>query len=54
LKPENILLTVNYIPKIADFGYSSEMSENSPIVGTIKYFPPEMHASNKLNHPCDG
>ncbi|XP_066342719.1 cysteine-rich receptor-like protein kinase 10 [Miscanthus floridulus] len=50
LKPANILLTYNMVPKIADFGLSRCFDENqshaiaSKLVGTLGYLAPESYS----------
>ena len=49
IKTENILLTLDYQCKLAEFGLSVEVTSKRPqwtITGTDGYFPPEIH-SNK-------
>ena len=45
LKPSNILIFEDGYAKLADFGVSKQLKENSPCTflnGTVRYFAPEM------------
>nr|ACS49628.1 protein kinase-3 [Oryza coarctata] len=58
LKPDNILLDKNMVPKLADFGLSKLFSEDktkitqTPI-GTIGYLPPEYIEKNVVSNKLD-
>lgn len=59
LKPQNILLDDNMVPKIADFGLSRRLSENQSriitkrIIGTPGYLAPEFLSSNAITFKAD-
>lgn len=51
IKPENILLDNNMIPKLCDFGFSkrSIISSNELISGTIRFSSPELLVNGVVN-----
>src|SRR3989338_6687038 len=58
LKPSNILLTIEAIPMVADFGLSRNIKElasskNNEFAGTLIYAAPEQIRENLLNEKTD-
>uniref|UniRef100_A0A0E0MDT3 Protein kinase domain-containing protein n=2 Tax=Oryza punctata TaxID=4537 RepID=A0A0E0MDT3_ORYPU len=58
LKPDNILLDKNMVPKLADFGLSKLFTEEKTRVtqtpiGTVGYLPPEYIEKNVLSNKLD-
>lgn len=54
LKPSNILLDQDMIPKISDFGMSRLIGEgNVERMGTIAYMPPEFIGRHVISHKFD-
>jgi len=60
LKPENVLLDDNMVPKIIDFGLSrcfeekqTSKSITSKLCGTVGYIAPELYSGNKITMKSD-
>lgn len=48
LKPENIILTDDNKPKLADFGFTAESDTNIPLCGTEEFIAPELWKKGQL------
>lgn len=56
IKPENMLLTLDYVVKIADFGWSvhcPQSSRRDTFCGTLDYLAPEIIESEKYDFGVD-
>ncbi|MBA0777167.1 hypothetical protein Gotri_005221, partial [Gossypium trilobum] len=55
IKSTNILLDINYQPKVADFGIAKVLKDSTStiIAGTYGYLAPEYAFSNKAKTKCD-
>lgn len=59
VKPENILMTKDWVPKITDFGLArrldghSRLTADGTIVGTFGYLAPEQMGSSRVTHSAD-
>ena len=50
IRPDNILISENYLAKIGDMGIAT--NSNEPIAGCTQYMPPEFYL-NKCSHKLD-
>lgn len=55
IKPENILISENLVPKLSDFGWSVLVSNKnrSTFCGTFEYMAPEMYENEEYSYSVD-